>query len=104
MSAPQYRPVNDVSTGGRSELANALAFVDRLGQLEVAELEVIGRAWRTIVGADPPTWFAAEGSVGHAIRTTGRHLMQESLLEELSEVVRRRGWWRLDRVESAEGQ
>jgi len=30
--------------------------------------------------------------------------MQESLLEELSEVVRRRGWWRLDRVESAEGQ
>jgi hypothetical protein len=96
--------VNDVSAAGRGELANALAFVDRLGRLDIAELEVVGRTWRTIVAADPPTWFAAEGSVGHAIRTTGRQFMQESLLEALSDVVRRRGWWRLDRVESAEGQ
>jgi hypothetical protein len=93
-----------VSEDGRGELANALAFVHRLGELEVTELEVVGRTWRTIVGADPPTWFAAEGSVGYAIRTTGRQLMQESLLEDLSDVVRRRGWWRLDRVESPEGQ
>ncbi len=93
-----------MSAAGRGELANARTFVDRLGQLDVAELEVVGRTWRTIVAADPPAWFAAEGSVGHAVRTTGRQLMQESLLEELSDVVRRRGWWRLDRIESPEGQ
>jgi len=93
-----------VSAVGRDELANALTFVRRLGQLDLADLEVIGRTWRTIVAEDPPTWFAAEGSVGLALRTTGRQLAQESLLEELSEVVRRRGWWRLDRIESAEGQ
>jgi hypothetical protein len=96
--------VNDVSAAGRGELANARAFVDRLGQLDVAELEVVGRTWRTIVAEDPPAWFAAEGSVGLAVQATGRQLMQESLLEELSDVVRRRGWWRLDRIESAEGQ
>jgi hypothetical protein len=96
--------VNDVSAAGRSELANARAFVERLGQLDIAELEVVGRTWRTVVAADPPAWFAAEGSVGHAVRTTGRQLMQESLLEEFSDVVRRRGWWRLDRIESPEGQ
>jgi hypothetical protein len=100
----RYPLVNDVSATGKGELANALAFVDQLGRFDVAELEVIGRTWRTIVAADPPAWFAAEGSVGQAVRTTGRQLMQESLLEELSEVVRRRGWWRLDRIESAEGQ
>jgi hypothetical protein len=96
--------VNDVTAAGRGDLANAMAFVNRLGQLDVAELAVVGRTWRTIVAADPPAWFAAEGSVGHAVRATGRQLMQESLLEELSDVVRRRGWWRLDRIESPEGQ
>jgi hypothetical protein len=93
-----------MSAAGRGELANARVFVNRLGQLDVGDLEVVGRTWRTIVAADPPAWFAAEGSVGQAVRTTGRQLMQESLLEELSDVVRRRGWWRLDRIESAEGQ
>jgi hypothetical protein len=93
-----------MSAAGRGELANARAFVERLGQLDVAQLEVVGRTWRSIVAVDPPAWFAAEGSVGLAIQTTGRQLMQESLLEELSDVVRRRGWWRLDRIESPEGQ
>ena len=93
-----------MSLAGRDELATAHAFVHRLGQLDLAELAGIGRTWRSIVAEDPPMWFAAEGSVGLAVRTTGRQLAQESLLEEFSEVVRRRGWWRLDRIESAEGQ
>ena len=88
----------------RGDLAQAMAFVHRLAQLDVADLEVVGRTWRRIVSEDPPAWFAAEGAVGQAVRATGRQLAQEALLEQLTDVVRRRGWWRLDRVEAAEGQ
>jgi hypothetical protein len=93
-----------VSATAEGDLAHAMAFVRRLGQLDVADLEVVGRTWRRIVAEDPPAWFAAEGTVGNAVRATHRQLAQEAVLEELTEVVRRRGWWRLDRVEGSDGQ
>jgi hypothetical protein len=93
-----------VSATVDGDLAHAMAFVHRLGQLDVADLEVVGRTWRRVVAEDPPAWFAAEGTVGSAVGATHRQLVQEALLEELTDVVRRRGWWRLDRVEAADGQ
>ena len=86
------------------ELGEALAFVRRLERLDVAALEEVGRRWRDTVADDPPAWFAAEGAVGRAVRATRRQLAQETVLETLAEVVKRRGWWRLDRVEGDDGQ
>ena len=92
-----------VSAGGQAGEA-ALAFVRRLRRLDVGHLEAVGRAWRTIVANDPPGWFAAESAIGRAVRATDRRQAQENLLAELTEVVRRRGWWRLDHLTGPDGQ
>ena len=85
-------------------VAAVTTFLGRLGRLDVTELTAVGRAWRTAVTVDPPAWFAAEGAVGLAVRATNRQGVQEAALEELSEVVRRRGWWRLDHLDDPDSQ
>src|SRR5687768_2810640 len=91
----------DVGASRDGDVAAAMAFVHRLARLDFGDLEAVGRAWRTIVAHDPPGWFAAEGAVGRAVRMTQRQPEQEAVLAELTEVVRRGGWWRLDHLAGA---
>src|SRR4051794_33754809 len=93
-----------VGADSNGDLPRAMAFVQRLGALDVADLEAVGRAWRTVVADGPADWFAAEGAVGRAVRQTQRQSEQELLLEALVDVVRRRGWWRLDHIAGADGR
>jgi len=94
----------DVIRSSDPDLAAALTFVHRLARLDLSDLEAVGRAWRMIVAADPRGWFAAEGAVGRAVRATRRQAAQEAVLVELTEVVQRRGWWRLDHLAGFERQ
>jgi hypothetical protein len=97
-------PTDRSVAAGRQAGEVAMAFVRRLRRLDVGHLEAVGRAWRTIVANDPPGWFAAESAIGRAVRSTDRQQAQEAVLVELTEVVRRRGWWRLDHLTSPDGQ
>ena len=86
------------------DLAAALAFVHRLARLDVGDLEVVGRRWRAAVTDDATAWFTAEGAVGQAMRETRRQAAQEVVIEDLTDVVRRGGWWRLDHLAGAGAQ
>jgi len=82
----------------------AVAFVHQLARLDVDDLEAVGRRWRHTVTTNPSGWFAAESAVGRAVHATGRRMAQESLLEALSDVAKRRGWWRIDRIQTTDGR
>jgi len=82
----------------------ATEFIRHLARLDVNDLEAIGRRWRHTVTTDPSGWFAAESAVGRAVHATGRKMAQESLLEALSDVAKRRGWWRIDRIQTTDGR
>ena len=101
------RPVSDHDDAAGVELptvadqARAVIFVRRLGSLDVTDLEAVAHVWRRAIAEDPAGWFASESAAARAVRAAGRERDQEAVIAALSDVVRRRGWWRLDYPDGA---
>jgi hypothetical protein len=101
------RPVSDHGDAPGVELpavadqARAMIFGRRLGSLDVTDLEAVAQVWRRAIAEDPRGWFASESAAAHVVRAAGRERDQEAVIAALIDVVRRRGWGRLDYPDGA---
>ena len=78
----------------RRGVAMAGKFVGRFSQLDIADLREPVERWRRTVALASTHWFNAESAIATAVRATGRHAEQESLVEQLVRAMHGAGWLR----------